>query len=124
MVDASYHLWTIGRREHQRKSNNPFNKVTIIITSQQKDFAEFWSRVCRMAGAKIRTIKSKSDLTDTLQGYILMDDEFPQEYRSIAEHFNIPIVSTVWVVQSLIVGQVCDPTEHEQLTQLYEDDNL
>lgn len=124
MVDNSYRLWTIGRRENQRKTNNPFNKITIIITSQQKDFADFWSRVCRNAGAKICTVKSKNDFTATLQGYILIDDEFPQEYRSIAEHFHIPIVSTVWVVQSLIVGHVCDPSTHELLTQLYDDDNI
>lgn len=53
-----------------------------------------------------------------------MDDEFPQEYRAMATDYNIPVVSTVWVVQSLIVGQVCDPGQHEQMTQLYDDENL
>lgn len=124
MIDNTYRLWsTGGDKQNKRKSNSPFNKITIIITSQQTDFAEFWTRVCRSAGAKIRTIKSKTDFTATLQGYILMDDEFPEEFRSMAERFNIPIVSTVWIVQSLIIGQVCDPGRHDCMTQLYEDEN-
>lgn len=53
-----------------------------------------------------------------------MDDEFPSEYRAMAIDYNIPVVSTVWVVQSLIIGQVCDPSQHELLTQLYDDENL
>lgn len=63
-----------------------------------------------------------TDLTATTKGFILLDDEFPAEYQSRAERFRIPIVSTVWVLQSLILGKVCDPTAHPKLTQLYEDD--
>lgn len=127
IIDTSYRLWSTGAGKHKqlkRKSNTPFNKTIIIITSQQDDFAMFWSRVCQAAGAKIRTIKSKTDFTSTLHGYILMDDEFPSEYRAMAIDYNIPVVSTVWVVQSLIIGQVCDPSQHELLTQLYDDENL
>lgn len=92
------------------------------MTSQQNDFVQFWSRVCKFAGAKIRIVKSVNDLTATTQGYILMDDEFPHEYQAEAEKYKIPVVSTVWVVQSLVLGKVCDPTAHHKLTQLYEDD--
>lgn len=59
-----------------------------------------------------------------MQGYMLMDDEFPDEYRSMADHFHIPVVSTVWVVQSLIVGEICEPAANAKLTELFEDDNL
>lgn len=104
----------------QRK--NTFNKTTIIITSQQTDFEQFWSRVCKSAGAKIRLVKTLNDLTATTKGFILMDDEFPPEFQNRAVRFRIPIVSTVWVLQSLIVGRVCEPSAHPKLTQLYEDD--
>lgn len=120
IVETKYKPWTIGRGREQRK--NAFNKTTIILTSQQSDFVEFWSRVCKSAGAKIRLVKSTNDLTATTKGYILLDDEFPQEYQLRAERFHIPIVSTVWVIQSLILGRVCDPNAHPKLTQLYEDD--
>lgn len=120
--------WSVtdNRYRHKslkRKKNSPFNKITIIITSQQSDFAEFWSRVCRAAGAKIRTIKSTADFTATMQGYILMDDEFPLEFRNRANDYKLPLVSTVWLVQCLIVGQVCDPGEHELFTKLFDDEN-
>lgn len=78
--------------------------------------------MCKFAGAKIRIVKSVNDLTATTQGYILMDDEFPHEYQTEAEKYKIPVVSTVWVVQSLVLGKVCDPAAHHKLTQLYEDD--
>lgn len=120
IVESKYKPWSIGRGRESRK--NAFSKTTIIITSQQSDFVEFWSRVCKSAGAKIRLVKSTNDLTATTKGYILLDDEFPPEYQSRAERFHIPIVSTVWVIQSLILGKVCDPNAHPKLTQLYEDD--
>lgn len=122
ILDERYKRWSIGRHFDNRKSVAPFNKITIILTSQQSDFVHFWSRVCRLAGAKIRIVKSVNDLTSTTQGYILMDDEFPHEYQTEAEKYQIPIVSTVWVVQSLVMGKICDPAAHPKLTQLYEDD--
>lgn len=78
--------------------------------------------MCKSAGAKIRLVKSLTDLTASTKGYILMDDEFPSEYQNRAIRFRIPIISTVWVIQSLIVGRVCDPMANPKLTQLYEDD--
>lgn len=111
-----------GGRGGRDQRKNVFSKTTIIITSQQSDFVEFWSRVCKSAGAKIRLVRSSNDLTATTKGYILLDDEFPPEYQNRAERFHIPIVSTVWVIQSLIACKVLDPNAHPKLTQLYEDD--
>lgn len=119
IIESKYKPWSTSSRS-QRK--NALSKTTIILTSQQNDFVEFWSRVCKSAGAKIRLVKSTNDLTATTKGYILLDDEFPPEYQNRAERFHIPIVSTVWVIQSLIHGKVCDPNAHPKLTQLYEDD--
>lgn len=120
IIENSYKPWSMGRGREQRKTT--FSKTTIILTSQQNDFVEFWSRVCKSAGAKIRIVKSVTDLTATTKGYILLDDEFPQEYQNRADRFRIPIVSTVWIIQSLILGKICDPLAHPKLMQLYEDD--
>lgn len=124
IVENQYKRWSVGRSLDQRKSSIPFNKITVCIASQQNDFIQFWSRCCKLAGAKIGYIKSKNDITETTQHYMLMDDEFPMAYRTKAEYFHIPVVSTVWIVQSLICGKVCEPTAHEKLQQLYEDDNF
>lgn len=124
IVESKYKPWSMGGsgRGGRDQRKNVFSKTTIIITSQQGDFVEFWSRVCKSAGAKIRLVRSSNDLTATTKGYILLDDEFPPEYQSRAERFHIPIVSTVWVIQSLIACKVLDPNAHPKLTQLYEDD--
>lgn len=111
----------MGRGKNHRKSLTPFDKETIILTSQQNDFVQFWSRVCKMAGAKIRLVRSTSDLTPTTKGYILMDDEFPPEFAAKAANCHIPVVSTVWIVQSLILGKICEPSAHPNLMQMYDD---
>lgn len=124
IIENRYWHWSTGRGIHQRKSATPLSKKTIILTSQQVDFVEFWSRVSKFAGAKIRIVKSIKDLTATTQGYILMDDEFPTEYSAQAERFHIPVISTVWIVQTLIHGKICDPHANPKLTQLYDDDSV
>lgn len=124
IIENSYMKWSVGRSQLQRKNASPLSKKTIILTSQQADFVEFWSRVSKFAGAKVRIVKSIKDLTATTQGYILMDDEFPSEYLAQAERYHIPVISTVWIVQTLIHGKVCDPHAHPKLTQLYEDDSV
>ena len=76
-----------------------------------------------MAGATVRLIKSESDITQNLTGYMLTDQDFPEEIKLKATHVKLPVVSTVWVVQSLIVGKICPPDSHEKLTQIYQDDD-
>lgn len=124
IIDNRFKHPSIGRGIDQRKSATPLAKRTIILTSQQDDFVEFWSRVAKFMGSKIRIVKSVKDLTASTQGFILMDDEFPIEYQAQAERFHIPVVSTVWLVQTLIHGKICDPSAHPKLTQLYDDDSF
>lgn len=88
-----------------------------------KDFIEFWSRVCKLAGGTVRLIKSESDLTENLSGFMLTDQEFPEDVKLWATRYGLLIVSTVWVVQSLILGRICQPDSHEKLTQIYQDDD-
>jgi hypothetical protein len=51
------------------------------LASQNKEFTEFWSRVCKFAGATIRFIKSENDITSNLSGYMLTDQEFPDDIK-------------------------------------------
>lgn len=77
-----------------------------------------------MAGATLRYIKSLNDVTPTTTGYMVTELDFPQIIKSKAEHYGIPIVSTMWIVQSLILGKACDPHANIKLTQLCHDDDL
>lgn len=104
---------------------SPFANVIILIASQHKEYTDFWSRACKLAGATIRYVKSVSDITSSTQGYLLTDYlEAPHEITSKAEHFEIPIVSTVWVVQTLILGKVCSPEANLKLKKTYQDDDF
>lgn len=71
----------------------------------------------------MRLVKSVNDLTPTTEGIIMVDDEFPDDIRSKALFLNIPIVSTVWAVQSLILGEACDPNSNVKFQQMYLDDD-
>ncbi|XP_055549150.1 mucin-2-like isoform X2 [Wyeomyia smithii] len=123
IVEGRYMRWSCGRAADQRSGANPFAGCCIQIASLNKDFTEFWSRVCKLAGATARLIKCETDLTANLTGYMLTDQDFPEDIKLRATRYGLLIVSTVWVVQSLIVGQICAPDSHEKLTQIYQDDD-
>ena len=123
IIEERYKRWSVGRNIEQRNSSMPLSHTIVLLASQSKEYSEFWTRVCKLSGATIRLIKSQSDITETTKGYILIDGEFPEEINSKADHFQIPIVSTVWVVQSLILGKVCNPESNIKLSQIYQDDD-
>uniref|UniRef100_A0A1Q3EWT4 Putative ribonuclease e n=1 Tax=Culex tarsalis TaxID=7177 RepID=A0A1Q3EWT4_CULTA len=122
-LEERYIRWNCGRGVELRSTVNPFVGYCINIASLNTDFTEFWSRVCKMAGGTVRLIKSENDLTSNLSGFMLTDQEFPEDIKLRATRYGLQIVSTVWVVQSLIVGRVCQPDSHEKLTQIYQDDD-
>ncbi|XP_058824376.1 TP53-binding protein 1-like isoform X1 [Topomyia yanbarensis] len=123
LIEERYIKWSCGRNMDQRSTANPFFGCCIQIASLNQDFTEFWSRVCKLAGATVRLIKSETDLTPNLTGYMLTDQEFPENIKLRATRYGLLIVSTVWVVQSLIVGKIRQPDSHEKLTQIYQDDD-
>lgn len=123
ILEEKYIKWAVGRTSDFRLNAKPLSGQVVLMASQNHDFSEFWSRVCKQAGATIRFIKTQTDITETQSGFMLSDDEFPQDIKSKADHYGIPIVSSVWVVQSLIVGKPLEPNSHEKLKQIYVDDD-
>lgn len=117
-IDKQFKYWTIGRGLAYRISKLPFSRKVIIIGSNEKKFTDFWTRVCRSAGAIIRIVKTMSDLTITTNGYMLTHDEFSPDILSKAKHFEIPIVSTTWILECLISGKFCKLELHDKLLQL------
>uniref|UniRef100_A0A182RF26 BRCT domain-containing protein n=1 Tax=Anopheles funestus TaxID=62324 RepID=A0A182RF26_ANOFN len=115
--------WNSGRVKDKRNSATPFASVCINVASLCKDFNNFWSRVCKLAGGTVRLIKTESDITDNLTGYLLTDQEFPEEIKIKAARTGLLVVSTVWVVQCLILGRVCHPDSNEKLTQIYQEED-
>lgn len=119
LIDQRHVLWpTTG----QRKA--PLSNATVFVASYNTDFMEFWSRVCRLAGAVVRTVKGSEDVSQSLRGaFMLTDPEFCEDTKEKAIHFRIPIVSTVWVVESMVLGKLCTPDANDKLRQSYQDED-
>lgn len=125
IIEERYKRWSVGKAADQRNMITPFSNAIVLIASQNKEYTEFWSRVCKLAGATIRYVKSVADITSSTQGYMLTDYlESPHEITSKADHYEIPIVSTVWVVQTLILGKICNPESNLKLKKTYQDDDF
>uniref|UniRef100_A0A182NA05 BRCT domain-containing protein n=1 Tax=Anopheles dirus TaxID=7168 RepID=A0A182NA05_9DIPT len=122
-VEERFIEWRCGRRKGKGSTAAPFASVSINVASLCKDFNDFWSRVCKLAGATVRLIKTEYDVTENLTGYLLTDQEFPEEIKIKAARNGLLVVSTVWVVQCLISDQVCHPSSNQKLTQIYQEDD-
>ncbi|XP_055909449.1 TP53-binding protein 1-like [Eupeodes corollae] len=116
--------WKIGKNNPIRLSGQPFTKTFVLIAGEHSDFVELWGRVCKAAGAKLRIIKSLDDITPTTSGYMVAESDFSHSIKAKAQYYGIPVVSTVWVVQSLIMGAICPPNSHSKLSQLFEDEEI
>lgn len=94
------------------------------MASLQEDFSTFWQRVCKLSGSDTSVVESLDDIEETTKGFILTDEDCSEEIKSKAEHYKIPVVSTVWVVQSLIVGCPIDPESNPKLKMAYVDEDF
>ncbi|KAG4065736.1 hypothetical protein HA402_012414 [Bradysia odoriphaga] len=123
LVNEKYVKWRVQRSKESssRASTKALRNKVILIASQHKDYSTFWQRVCTLSGSKIHVIESLDDINDKTKGIMLADDDFPEEIKAKAEHYRIPVVSTVWVVQSLIMGCAIEPDSNPKL-RLPDDD--
>ena len=62
-----------GPDDDQRKHMQPFKGTTILIGSFNDDYVKFWSRVSKLGGALVRTIKSDDDVSSSLKGFMVFE---------------------------------------------------
>lgn len=123
-TEEGYITWKVTRSKTSRKAVKAFRNVSVMIASLQPDFSTFWQRVCQLSGCETSVIKSLNDIKETPKAFLLTDDDdCAEEMKSKAEHCRIPAVSTVWVVQSLIVGYPCDPESNPKMKLAYDDED-
>lgn len=94
----------------------------MLIGSDSTEFVTFWSRVCRLAHATVRTVTSAADIGASTRGFLLTDEDFSGEVKSKAEHFKIWLVSTVWIVECLVAGELVDADGNEKFRKTYQDE--
>lgn len=124
LLDERYTEWKVTTAKKSRNSVKALKNVTVLMASLHDDFSTFWQRVCKSAGSEVFIVESLNDIKETTKGIMLTDEDFSEEIKSKAEHFKIPVVSTVWVVQSLIVGYASDPNSNPKLMMAFEDEDF
>lgn len=124
LLGQQFVRWSLGQAIDQRRSASPFQGRNILIGSDNPDYVTFWTRVCRLAQATVRTVHQGQDIGVQTRGFLLTDEDFSVEIKSKAEHFRIPVVSTVWIVECLVAGALCAPDASEKFHKAYLDDNF
>lgn len=125
LIDEHNVEWKVSRSKNSksRASTKALRKKVVLIASQHNDYSAFWQRVCELAGGEAIVIRSLGDITDKTKGVLLTDEDSTEEVKAKAEHFRIPVVSTVWVVQSLIMGYAVDPDSNPKLKMPHDDED-
>ncbi|XP_026288799.1 uncharacterized protein LOC113213821 isoform X1 [Frankliniella occidentalis] len=91
-------LW----RDH--KSKSPLSRENILVVGEEdKTFKAFWEELLRLTGAKISSSKTCRGMTTVTK--IISDNPCSETILARAEELNIPVLSPVWITQSLIENQ-------------------
>ncbi|KAJ6635591.1 TP53-binding protein 1 [Pseudolycoriella hygida] len=121
MVDELFIKWKVSRSKTSRKSSKPLRSKKIMIDSSQGDFGIFWKRVCTLNGAKVIQLER---VKRTSSSTVIIDEEFDEEIKWMAEKYKMPLVSSVWIVQSLIVGYPFDSDASPKLKLPFDDEDF
>ncbi|XP_068210245.1 TP53-binding protein 1-like isoform X2 [Palaemon carinicauda] len=84
-------------------------ELVFLATSTNKEFTSLWQPILTMAGADVRVRPAKTgNLSRVLvkaMTVVVADATIPEKELLRAQQLNIPVVTTEWVIQSLIVGK-------------------
>uniref|UniRef100_A0A915B1F4 BRCT domain-containing protein n=1 Tax=Parascaris univalens TaxID=6257 RepID=A0A915B1F4_PARUN len=84
--------------------------------SQMPNFSEIWAPLIQQMGASV-VDQMPPDGVDIL----LTDASCPEEVLAKARSFNATIVSSEWIIQSIINGSLPDPLKHERFNYNFVD---
>uniref|UniRef100_F1KRF2 Tumor suppressor p53-binding protein 1 n=1 Tax=Ascaris suum TaxID=6253 RepID=F1KRF2_ASCSU len=84
--------------------------------SQMPNFSEIWAPLIQQMGASV-VDQMPPDGVDIL----LTDASCPEEVLAKARSFNATIVSSEWIIQSIINGSLPDPMKHERFNYNFVD---
>lgn len=101
--------WSLDKKSYiemrHRASTTPFNHAIVVIPkipSVEKSL-NFWQKVIENAGGKIHYIEKPED--SFAQGtLVLTNKNCPMWVEQRASALKIPLISTTFIVQSLIAG--------------------
>ncbi|XP_015110583.1 TP53-binding protein 1 [Diachasma alloeum] len=98
---------------YQRPNAKPLGHAVIVmpkIPSNERSI-EFWQRVIVNAGGAFRVIENQSETF--MEGtVVLANDKCPTWMKEKAAGWKIPLVTTTWLIQSLIEGKMMPYDAH------------
>ncbi|XP_043480539.1 serine-rich adhesin for platelets-like [Leptopilina heterotoma] len=112
--------WSIDRRSYvemfNRRDQKPLMHTIVVIPYQEecdKEFVSFWSRICENAGGNVRVVDNPE--ISFIEGTVVLTNyRCPLWVVEKARGWEIPLVSTTWVVQSLIEGKILTYDGHKR----------
>ncbi|XP_046624806.1 uncharacterized protein LOC124307320 [Neodiprion virginianus] len=112
--------WSEEKRKYiesyDRLIKQPFNGMIIALPVLDNRNVinrtiQFWRSICENAGAVVQIINDpETDLSHVTA--VLTDNRCPSWLVEKADSLQIPLVSTVWIVQCIIVGQSLQYDSH------------
>lgn len=106
--------WSLERKtyveSYDRRNKQPFTGMIIgMPVLDNKNAAnrsiQFWRRICENAGAGVQIIDDP-EIDFCHATAILTDNRCPSWLVEKADRWQIPLVSTVWIVQCIIAGEL------------------
>lgn len=109
--------------EYDRKRGLPFRglKILIAYNTSDRSFYDFWAKILSAGGADVSRFSADRFNVDM----ILVECGLRDDSLATAAANGVYLVSTTWVIQSLIHGKSRNPDKHAQYHPSYDDyDNL
>ena len=94
---------------YRRAKDDVFVGVKAMVHSRDPKFVETWTNILKLSKCQIQ---KQSQYTDT--HVIVTDSSCSSTVERQARNKGIPLVSTEWVIQSLITGKTADFTGHSR----------
>lgn len=91
--------WPVTRRPLRRK-------LVIISAGSDPSWAKIWTRVCELAEANVRQLRHDSELSRAF--CVLCECGYRDELTERVLEYDVPLVTTIWLVQTLIHGELRD----------------
>ncbi|KOC62284.1 Tumor suppressor p53-binding protein 1 [Habropoda laboriosa] len=118
--------WSLNKNSYidmfQRPSNKPLTQVVVIIpfVESEKQFAPFWRQICENAGAVVLLADKPDTMESFVEGTVVLTNSLcPSWAVEKATELQIPLLSTTWIVQSLIEGKLCPYDDHSRYKYNY-----
>lgn len=83
-------------------------KLVLVASSTDSSFARFWTRILELAEANVRSLITASDSDFNRVLCILCECDYRDEHTERAVQRNVPLVTPIWLIQTLVHSELRD----------------